>query len=363
MNRLLILFLGLCLVLVSCKNESSGDAENAEATADSTTVNTASSEQAPNAYKPGEHIGTIEKLDDGLNKYLNTTTPVEVLANGFEWTEGPLWVSELDALLFSDIPPNKIMKWKEGEGVSLYLTPSGYTGSRERGGEPGSNGLLLDPEGRLVLCQHGDRRIALMDAPLDAPKPKFITLVGSYNDKRFNSPNDAVYDSQGRLYFTDPPYGLEEGIEDKKRELKFQGVFRLGKRNLDLLDNSLSRPNGIALSPDEKTIYIANSDPDKAVWVAYDFNEQGQARNGRFFYDATHNVKKGEVGLPDGMVVAADGTIFATGPGGVWIFSPDATVLGRIKLENPASNCTLGGKDGKTLFITNDMYLLRVRLK
>jgi gluconolactonase len=364
MNRLLTLFFLISLGLIACKTEGTGGADGADGSTDSTAVaNDTPAEAAPNMYAPGEQIGSIERLDGGLDKYLDTTTPVEVLASGFEWSEGPLWVPQLNALLFSDIPRNSIMKWKEGEEVSVYLTPSGYTKSKKRGGEMGSNGLTLDSEGNLIICQHGDQRIARMEAPIDAPQPQFQTLVESYNNKKLNSPNDAVFIGD-RMYFTDPIYGLEEGLEDKNRELKFQGVYRLNRIGLDLLDNSLSRPNGIGLSPDGKTLYVSNSDPEKAVWVAYDINDEGKLRNGRFFYDATEEAKDPNVvGLPDGFAVADDGTIFATGPGGIWIFAPDATVLGKINLENPASNCAIGGADRKSLFITNDMYLLRVKLK
>lgn len=316
------------------------------------------------AVEEYETLGEIEVYDDRLAQILDTTATLEVLGEGFDWSEGPVWVPEIEALLFNDIPPNKLMQWREGEGVSLYLTPAGYTGEISRVGEPGANGLILDPEGRLVLCQHGDRRIARLEAPLDEPTPEFVTVVDNYDGKRLNSPNDLVYDAQGNLYFTDPPYGLEKRMEDPAKELDFQGVYRFSANGeLTLLTDEMSRPNGIALSPDEQTLYVANSDPERAVWMAYTLDAQGRIASGKVFHDATELVgEEGEQGLPDGMVVDAAGHIFATGPGGVWIFAPDGTTLGKIRTGEATANCTFG-EDGKSLFMTADMYLLRVRVK
>jgi len=254
------------------------------------------------------------------------------------------------------------MKWKEGEGLSEYLHPSGYTGELGfNGNEPGSNGLHLDPEGRLILCQHGDRRMARMDAPLNAPKAKFVTLADKYEGMRFNSPNDAAFHSNGDLYFTDPPYGLPKNVNDPDKEIPFQGVYRMSKDgSISLLTNKLTRPNGIAFSPDEKTCYVAVSDPEQAIWMAYDVNEDGLFENERLLHDATEWVGK-EKGLPDGLKVDAKGNIFATGPGGVWIFNPDGKVLGKIKTGEATANCAFG-KGGKELYITADMYLMRVKL-
>ena len=366
MNRIFLFFISVSLAFAACKNEagSTADAASADEVQDSSGVQAETEPIAETDVVAGDNIGAITKLAPGMDKYLSVNTPVQVLATGFDWVEGPVWVEELDALLFSDIPKNTVLKWTEDKGVETYLTPSGYTKSAPHKGEMGSNGLLLDAKRRLVLCQHGDRRVARMEAPIETPEAKFVTLAGEYDGKELNSPNDAIYDTRGRLYFTDPPYGLEGGVQDSKKRLKFQGVYRFSFTGVELLDNSLSRPNGIALSPDEKTLYVANSDVEKAVWVAYDINEEGKLRNGRFILDATKEASdQNMVGLPDGMVVMEDGTIFGTGPGGVWIFTPDGTVLGKINLDNPASNVTVGGPKGKSLFITNDMHLLRVRLK
>jgi len=326
------------------------------------------SEKQPEATSPPEEtyptLGQIEVYDARLSEILDTDTSIEILGEGFVWSEGPVWVPSIEALLFNDIPPNKLMKWKEGEGVSTYLTPSGYTGETPRTGEPGANGLMLDANGRLILCQHGDRRIARLDAPMDQPTPNFVTLADNYNGKRFNSPNDLVYDSKGNLYFTDPPYGLEKRMEDPTKELDFQGVYRLSTSGkLTLLTDKMTRPNGITLSPDEKTLYVANSDPKQAIWMAYELDEMGKVVSEKILYDATQLVgKDNEKGLPDGMVVDKAGHIFATGPGGVWIFTPDGTALGKIRTGEATANCTFG-EDGKSLFMTADMYLLRVRVK
>lgn len=307
--------------------------------------------------------GRIERQHPALDGILAPEAEIEVLSDGYAWTEGPLWIAAGEYLLFTDIPPNRVMRWKEGEGAKVYLTPSGYTGATPRGGEPGANGLVLDPAGQLVLCQHGDRRMAQMNAPLDQPKPEFLPLAEKWNGKRFNSPNDAVFDRQGNLYFTDPPYGLEKQADDPAKEIAFQGVYcRRPDGTVDLLVDSLSRPNGLAFSPDEKTLYVANSDPEKAIWMAYDVQPDGTLKNGRLFYDATSRVSKEMPGLPDGLKINPQGIIFATGPGGVWIFQPDGSVLGRIDTGQPTSNCAFGN-NGKALYLTANMYLMRVWLK
>lgn len=321
-----------------------------------------SSDESQNQEPSYPTLGSVERLDPALDEIIAPNTDIEVLAEGFDWSEGPVWVPEHDFLLFSDIPPNRIYQWKEGDSISLYLTPSGYTGETSLEGEPGSNGLLLDGNGRLVLCQHGDRRMARMDAPLDNPQPQFITLVDNYEGKRLNSPNDATYHSNGDLYFTDPPYGLPQNVDDPAKELDFQGVYGFSADStLTLLTKELSRPNGIAFSPDEKTLYVANSDPERAIWMAYDVTSDGNIENGRVFYDATEVVGQ-EKGLPDGLKTDQQGNLFATGPGGVWIFSPEGTVLGKIKTGQATANCAFN-EDFSELYITADMYLLRVALR
>jgi gluconolactonase len=284
-----------------------------------------------------------------------------VIASGYEWTEGPLWLEGDKKLLFSDVPTNTIYQWTEEKGASIYLTPSGYTGEAPRGGEPGSNGLTLDDEGNLLLCQHGDRRIAMMNTSLAEPASDFTTISDTYNGKRFNSPNDLVFHNYD-IYFTDPAYGLEKQMDDPKKELPFQGVYRIpAEGQVQLMIDSLTRPNGIGFSPDGKKMYVANSDSEKARWYEYSINDSLKITSGKIVWDATEQAKT-EKGLPDGLKVDAQGNIFATGPGGIWIFSGDGKLLGKIKLEEATSNCALTA-DGKTLFVTNDMLVLKIKLR
>jgi gluconolactonase len=302
--------------------------------------------------------GSIQVLDPMMNTLIDTAFGIEILAEGFDWSEGPLWIDKGNYLLFSDIPPNKIMKWSEEKGIEEYLHPSGYTGTLPRGGEPGSNGLILDNKGRLVMCQHGDRRMARMDAPLDKPEAKFVTLADRYEGKKLNSPNDAVYHSNGDLYFTDPPYGLVKNMEDPSKEIPYQGVYRLKKTGaLELLTKELSRPNGIALSPDEKKLYVANSDVHK-IWMVYDLTKDGGIANGRIFFDASADK---DPGSPDGMKIDKKGNIFSTGPGGVVVFDSNAKMLGKIKVGQSCSNVAFDSRH-QYLYITADGWLVRVKL-
>jgi len=302
-------------------------------------------------------IGEIIREDPKIDELIAPDARVEVVSCCFEWAEGPVWIKEGGYLLFSDIPRNSIMKWKEGEGVSLFMKPSGYTGVAPYGPEPGSNGLVLDPQGRLVLCEHGDRRVSVLY--WDGGKR---TLVDSYEGKRLNSPNDAVFASNGDLYFTDPPYGLPKQWDDPRRELDFCGVYRLSRDGkLALLTKELSRANGIALSPDEKTLYVANSDPKRAIWMAFPIQPDGSLGPGRVLADVTNLVGK-LPGLPDGMKVDRQGNLWATGPGGVHIMTPEGKRLGRISTGERTANCAWGD-DGSTLYITADMYLCRVKTR
>jgi gluconolactonase len=306
----------------------------------------------------------IERLDPALDRLIASDAKIETLGEGYDWTEGPVWVKNGGYLLFSDIPKNIVHRWKQGEGVRPYLQPSGYTGKEPRGGETGSNGLILDAQGRLVLCQHGDRRMARMEAPLDSPKPQFTTLADRYEGKRFNSPNDAVFRSNGDLYFTDPAYGMEKQWEDPKREIPFAGVYRrTASGEVTLLTKDMTRPNGLAFSPDEKRLYVAQSDPSSAIWRVFDVKSDGTIENSRVLLDLTTMVKaKTRPGLPDGLKIDTEGNLFATGPGGVLVISPEGKHLGTILTGQATSNVAFGD-DGRTLYITADMFLMRVRLK
>ncbi|EAR02028.1 SMP-30/gluconolactonase/LRE family protein [Maribacter sp. HTCC2170] len=306
---------------------------------------------------------SIEILDNEALGVIAPNATINVLASGFIWTEGPLWIDDGKYLLFSDIPNNKVYKLDSKNDTITYLQPSGFTAKGFSGDEPGSNGLLLNPEGKLVLMQHGDRQIGLMDAPLSAPSEKYISLASSFKGKKFNSPNDGSFDKEGNLYFTDPPYGLPKKMNDPNKQLEFQGVYCLLKNGEIMLLDKLSRPNGIALSLNQKTLYVAVSDKKHAVWYQYDILEPGKVVNKRIFHDVTYLVgQKGQQGLPDGMKVNNKGYLFATGPGGIWIFNKSAKPIGRIYTGQLTSNCALS-KDQKTLFITADDYIMSVNLK
>ncbi|QDT65511.1 SMP-30/gluconolactonase/LRE family protein [Calycomorphotria hydatis] len=302
-------------------------------------------------------IGEVIKLDDGLNRLISPDAQIEVLAEGFVWSEGPVWYMDDNgsSLLFSDVPENTIYRWREGAGLDVFMKPSGFTGISYDGKESGSNGLTLDAKGRLITCEHGDRRVSLLT--VGGGK---MTLADEYNGKRFNSPNDVAVKSNGDVYFTDPPYGLSGGVDGKFAELGYCGVYRISKdRSVTLLTKEFTRPNGICFSPDEKTLYVANSDPKANLWKALPVNDDGTLGESRLFFDAT-NVDPSLVGGADGLKADRDGNLFATGPGGVWIFSPDGTPLGRISTGERIANCAWGD-DGTVLYMTSDMYLCRIK--
>ena len=304
----------------------------------------------------------IERLDPALDRLIASDAKIEILAQGYDWSEGPVWVKHGGFLLFSDVPQNMIVRWKEGEGPKQWLKPSGYTGREPRGAELGSNGLAIDHEGRLVLCQHGDRRIARMEAPLSAPAPKFSTIADRYEGARFNSPNDVVLHRNGDLYFTDPPYGMVKQFDDPSREIPYQGVFRAHRNGaVSLLTRDMTRPNGLGFSPDGKTLYISQSDPEDPIWRAFDVRPDGSLGTSRILFDAG-SLAKTRPGLPDGLKLDTEGNVFATGPGGVLILTPHGKHLGTILTGQATGNCAFGD-DGRTLYMTTDMYLMRVRLK
>jgi gluconolactonase len=307
-------------------------------------------------------IGVIESFDPSIEKIVSKDAKAEIIAEGFDWSEGPLWVEKYKMLLFSDVPKNTIYKWTAKNGKEVFLKPSGYTSDVERGGEMGSNGLLCDKKGRLVMCQHGDRRMARMEAPLDKPQPNFVTIASKYEGKRISSPNDACYNSKGELFFTDPPYGLPgRNDNDPAKEIKWNGVYKV-KSNGDviLLIDSLSRPNGIAFFPGEKKILVANSDPRKPNWYVYDVHGD-KLTNGKIFYsDAGYDRKL--PGLPDGLKIDKKGNVFAAGPGGIHFFNDQGKLLGMLKLPDATSNVALSA-DEKTIYITNNRQVLRLQMR
>ncbi|HYE30712.1 MAG TPA: SMP-30/gluconolactonase/LRE family protein [Methylomirabilota bacterium] len=305
-------------------------------------------------------FGSIERLDPALDALLAPDAKLEKLAEGFEWSEGPVWDKKQQAVLFSDVPRNTVYIWKEGAGFKEWLKPSGYTGKTPRGGEPGSNGLTMDRQGRLVLAQHGDRQVARLVK--GGEKPEFKPLAQHFNYQRFNSPNDLVFMSNGDLYFTDPPYGLNGLNNAPEKELLFNGVYRVQPNGrVTLLVRDISFPNGIALSPDEKTLYVAVSDPRMPVVMAYSVQPDGTLASGRVFFN-TASLMAGRKGVPDGLKVDVHGNLWCTGPGGVLIISPQGKHLGTINTGEATANCGWGD-DGTTLYITADMYLARVKTK
>ena len=310
-----------------------------------------------------ETTGSIEVMDPALGEVIDEDADIQVLADSFSWSEGPLWIGGEDGfVVFTDVPQNKAWKWSEEGGKELYLSPSGYTGEDREGSMEGANGLTLDLEGNLILCQHGDRRVARMMADPFTPEPTYETITDHVDGMRYNSPNDLTYSSDGTLFFTDPPYGLQFGQWDTiNREIPFEGVYSMKPYGeIRIVDQTLTRPNGIALSPDESRLYVANSDPNMALWKVYDKAEDGSYTNGRMFYDATSEVGEELPGLPDGLRVLSTGEIIASGPGGIWIISEAGKPLGRILTGVPTANCEIGA-DGH-LYITANHRLLRVKL-
>lgn len=302
--------------------------------------------------------GKITIYDPAMSQVIAEDAAFDKLADGFTWSEGPVWVRSDNYLLFTDVPENTMYRWSEKDGASVFLKPSGYAGPpREELREGGANGLYPAGPNSILLADSGNRNVAELDLTTKQRK----VIADEYRGKKFNSPNDLVRSSNGTLYFTDPPYGLKDLNDSPIKELKFNAVYRVETDgSLHVIDDGLSFPNGIALSPDERTLYVANSDPDRPIWMAYQLDERGQAVDKRVFADAS-DLRTGDTpGLPDGMAVAATGHIFATGPGGVIVFAPDGKRLGRIETGTAIANCAFGGDDGKTLFLTSHRMLVRV---
>ena len=302
-----------------------------------------------------QFVGRIEQLDPALADLIDQNEKIEVLTTGFQWSEGPVWIKSGGYLLFSDVPKNKIHKWSPKTGHSVFMDPSGYDGENGEK-EPGSNGLMTDAQGRLVVCDHGNRRIYRVEK--DGSK---LTLADRFAGKRFNSPNDLVINRDGDIYFTDPPYGLRD---KSKRELDFCGVYRLSSEGeITLLTKELERPNGIALSPDGKTLYVAQSHRPAPIYQAYAIKPDGTTdAKGQLLFNSIKYAEQGDPGMPDGMCVDVKGNLWATGPGGVLIISPQGKLLGRILMGKATANCAFG-EDGSTLFLTSSDRVCRVKTK
>ena len=301
-------------------------------------------------------VGKIVRNDPAIDKLVSAGAKIEKLHGGFRFIEGPVWVKAGSYLLFSDLASNAIMKWSSDGSVSVFRKPI-FSGSYPDGVQIGSNGLTLDKQGRLVAAEHGNRRVSRLE------KDGTITVLAErYEGKRLNSPNDLVCKNNGDIYFTDPP-GLyrsyPQGADVPKRELDFAGVYRVtAPGKIELATKEVPYPNGLAFSPDEKKLYVASSRPEK-FWMVYDVDAHGALSGGKKFFDATSI--PGE-GVPDGMKVDRAGNIYATGPAGIMVFTPEAKLLGTIELPEIPANLNWGDADGKALYITARTSLYRIRM-
>lgn len=304
----------------------------------------------------------VSAVDPPMLQVVAADAGLEQLADGFSWSEGPVAEPDSGDILFSDVPQNKVYRWNEQQGLTVYLQPSGYSGLYPQNNlQQGANGLIFNADNKLVLAQHGDRRLALFNG-FDNGVPQYQTLVTEFNGKLLNSPNDLVQHSSGAYYFTDPPYGLAGGDKSTEKQQSINGVYRLNsKGELTLLADNLTRPNGLAFSPDEKWLYVANSDKNAAQWWRYAVNNDGSLAKGELFFDATAATQTAS-GLPDGLKVLPSGVLLATGPGGVWVISPQGQHLGTIQTGVAAANVALSA-DNRWLYITASSYLLRIKLQ
>jgi gluconolactonase len=331
----------------------------------------AASGRAYAAETPATVPMKVERLDPALDQIIPGQPRLEKVATGpgFSWTEGPVWIPA-GYLLFAEIPSNSIRKWSPGVGVSVFMQPSGWKESTPyTGHEPGSNGMTLDSRGRLTVAGHAQRDVWRLEQM--NPKAQVTVLADTYEGKRLNSPNDLVYKSDGTLYFTDPPYGLPKLDSDPTKQLPFSGVYRLpGARShkpgtppdrdqLQLLVKDLPRPNGICFSPDEKYLYVNNSEPKK-LWMRYTVKADGTLTDAKVFFDASSDKR---VGAPDGMKVDQSGNLYSAGPGGVWIISPEGKHLGTLEVPERVGNVAWGGGDHKTLYVAASSSIYRIRLK
>mgnify|MGYP006079128885 FL=1 len=309
-------------------------------------------------FGQNDFIGSVERFSSEIDEFFSKDSKIEILANGFSWSEGPVWSKKLNAVLFSDVPNNVIYKWDEKNGLEIFLDNIGYSGVVPNLKKAGTNGLTLDNEGNLIICMHGDRRIVKLK---DWNNNEFVPLATSFNNKLLNSPNDLVYNSNKDLFFTDPPYGLKGGDNDKLKELDYNGVFKLTSNGkLSVLIKNLSRPNGIAISGDEKLLYVANSDLNNPVIMKYQISDEG-VKNPEVFFDGSV-LSKNDKGLFDGLKIHPSGTVFATGPGGVLLIKSNGIHMGTVRTEVRTANCTFDDKY-EYLYMTSHQYLTRIKLQ
>lgn len=312
----------------------------------------------PMAITPSEVNVEVVRRDAGMDAIVGPNPKLFKLAEGFKFTEGPIWVREGGGyLLLSDPNSNTIYKYTKNGQLSVFRTPSGYSGADiAEYGQPGSNGLTLDPQGRLTINEHGNHRVTRLEKD-----GRLTVLADNYQGKRLNSPNDLVYRSDGTLYFTDPPFGLPKFSNDPRKELPFNGVYSIYKGKLQLLTTELSGPNGIAFSPDEKYLYVGNWDEKSVVVMRYEAKADGTLANGQVFFDMTGSPDK-EKNAIDGIKVDREGNLYVSGPGGLWVISPAGKHLGTIIAPRHIHNMAWGDDDGKTLYLCARSALYRIRL-
>ena len=307
---------------------------------------------APAPVAESHGVGSIVRLDPAFDALVPKDAQIEKVAGGFQFTEGPLWRPD-GHLWFSDVTGNVVRSVTPAGQVEVLIQNAGGQTTAPPGSFIGPNAMVADKDGYVLLCQHTNRRIVRVAKDL-----KITPYLEKFEGKRFNSPNDLLYKSDGSLYFTDPPYGLLKQDDDPAKELKFNGVFRYAGGKLQVVVKDLNRPNGLAFSPDEKTFYVANSDEQHRFWMRYDVAADGTVSNGRVFADVS---AEKEEGVPDGMKVDSQGNIWGTGPAGVWVFSADGKHLGTIKPPEVPANLNWAD-DGKTLYITARTSVYRIKL-
>jgi gluconolactonase len=317
----------------------------------------AAAEQAVTPTRIAE--ARIDRWDPAMDAIVPKDWKVEKLAEGFGWAEGPIWVRKGRYLLFTDVPGNKMWKWSEKGGLEKFLDPSGAANPDPAvWREAGANGIAIYDRKSIVFADTGSRVIQ----KLDLRSKKKTALASTFEGKKFSSPNDVAKTRAGVLFFTDPPYGFKKFDAAPEKEQPFNGVYRMGKDGtVSVVEKELHRPNGVALSPDERTLYVTQSEPSKAIVMAYSLDEAGNVTGKKLFHDFTDLVSAAAPGLPDGLTVASDGTVFTSGPGGILVLSKDGKRLGRISDGKATANCKFGD-DGRTLYLTSHSMLARIRL-
>jgi gluconolactonase len=301
----------------------------------------------------------IDRWDPAMDAIVPKDWKIEKLAQGFGWAEGPIWIRKGNYLLFTDVPGNKMWKWSEAGGLEKFLDPSGAVNPDPAiWREAGANGLAVLDRHHVLLADTGNRMIQKLDLRTRSKTP----VAQTFDGRKFASPNDVTRTKSGVLFFTDPPYGFKKFDDAPEKEISFNGVYRMGRDGkVTVIERELHRPNGVALSPDERTLYVTQSEPGKAIILAFSLDKAGNVTGKKLFQDLTDLVAEDAPGLPDGLTVAEDGTLFTSGPGGVIVLSKDGKRLGRISDGKATANCKFGD-DGRTLYLTSHDMLARIRL-